>query len=83
MGSDTKISLLGRGNFVWGTQNISSINHGGEILCAFICVFYTKSLLPREGKFCVPEILSPCQSRAGKLELGLRLGLGLGLGLCD
>ena len=37
-----------------GTQNLSSINHGGEILCAFICVFYTKSLLPREGKFCVP-----------------------------
>ena len=39
---------------MWGTQNFSSINHGGEILCAFICVFYTKSLLPREEKFCVP-----------------------------
>ena len=40
-----------------GTQNLSSINHGGEILCAFICVFYTKFPLPREGKFCVPKIL--------------------------
>ena len=57
VGSDTKISLLGRGNFVWDTQNLSSINHGGEILCAFICVFYTKSPLPREGKFCVPKVV--------------------------
>ena len=39
VGSDTKFSLLGRGNFVWGTQNFSSINHGGEILCVLkFCV---------------------------------------------
>ena len=40
--SYTKIFLLlGRGNFVWGTQNYSSII-GGVILCVLM-----------EGKFCV------------------------------